>query len=358
MKTSESVSKGHPDKICDQISDAILDQAIKKDKESKVAIETWIKDNHVGIIGEITTNAKINYEKIIRKTLKKIGYQKEEWGINPNTCKIHKIISQQSPEIKKGVEQQGAGDQGIMWGYATNETKEYLPLTQILANKILKKIEQLRKKNTFLRPDMKSQITIKNKKIQTIILAIQHSEQIQTKQLKEFITTNAIKPTLKKYLTKKTKIIINGTGSFNIGGPKGDAGLTGRKIIIDTYGGEGKHGGGAFSGKDPTKVDRSAAYMARHIAKNLVANNYAKTAEIQLSYCIGLKEPQSIQIILDGKKAPKKIEQLIQKKFPLQPQQIINYLKLKEPKNWSYEQTASYGHFTNPKYPWEKIIKI
>ncbi|MFT4311396.1 MAG: methionine adenosyltransferase [Candidatus Woesearchaeota archaeon] len=358
MITSESVSKGHPDKVCDIISDSILDEALKQDKESKVAIETWVKDNNVGLIGEITTTAKLNYEKIVRKTLKEIGYEKEEWGINPHTCKIYKFLGEQSPEIKKGVENEGAGDQGIMWGYATNETKEYLPLTQVLANKLLKKIELLKIENKFLRPDMKSQITIDKQKIKTIILAVQHDETITQKQLKEFLIENAVKPVCSKYLVEDTNIIINGTGSFIVGGPKGDAGLTGRKIIIDTYGGEGRHGGGAFSGKDPTKVDRSAAYMVRHIAKNLVANKFGSKAEVQLSYAIGKKDPQSIRVVLDGKQAPKKIENFVRSNFPLEPKKIIDYLGLQNPVGWSYKETATYSHFDDENYPWEKIKKL
>ena len=357
MQTSESVSKGHPDKMCDLISDSILDSLLKEDPNSRVAVETWVKDNHVGLIGEVSTNAGIDYEKIVRDTIREIGYSSEEWGINPDTCEVHNYIGEQSSEISQGVDNEGAGDQGIMWGYATNETKEFLPLSQVLSNQLLQKTDELRKTNSFLRPDMKSQVSIKNGRITALIMAVQHTTEVTEQELKIFLQKNVIEPVCKEHLTENTKIIINGTGAFTIGGPKGDAGLTGRKIIIDTYGGVGRHGGGAFSGKDPSKVDRSAAYMARHIAKNLVANNYGEEAEVQLSYCIGIKEPMSLIVKINGVETDE-FNQKIKERFPLEPKGIINYFKLKNPVGWSYKETTSYSHFGKSNLPWEKIVEF
>lgn len=357
MQTSESVGKGHPDKMCDIISDSILDEAITKDPKSRVAVETWVKDNSVGLIGEITTSASIDYEQIIRKTIKEIGYSDESWGINPDTCKLYNFLGEQSSEISQGVDVDGAGDQGIMWGYATDETKEFLPLSQVLSNELLKKTDQLRSQYTFLRPDMKSQVTIDNGKIHTIIMAVQHSKEISEQELKEFLKKEVINPVCKDYLKEDTKIIINGTGAFTIGGPKGDAGLTGRKIIVDTYGGIGRHGGGAFSGKDPTKVDRSAAYMARYIAKNIVGSGVAKEAEVQLGYCIGVSDPVSVKVIVDGKEN-QELALKVKQNFPLNPSGIINHLSLRNPNGWQYKKTASFGHFGRSEFPWEKLDKV
>lgn len=354
IQTSESVGRGHPDKICDIISDSILDALLEQDENSRVAVETWVKDNHVGLIGEVTSNADINYEAIVRKTIKEIGYGKEEWGINPKTCKIHNLIGAQSQEISQGVDNDGAGDQGIMWGYATSETKEYLPLSQVLANNLLKKLGGLVKEKKFLRPDMKSQVTMVDGKIGTIILAVQHDEIISEKDLKTFLKKEVIDVVCKDYITPNTTFILNGTGKFTVGGPKGDAGLTGRKIIVDTYGGIGRHGGGAFSGKDPSKVDRSAAYMARHIAKNLVAKGIGDEVEVQLSYCIGLKKPMSVIVNVDGKRASDDVYERVLG-YPLEPSEIIKYFNLKNPSGWSYKDTASFGHFGDETYPWEKI---
>lgn len=354
IQTSESVGRGHPDKICDIISDSILDALLEQDENSRVAVETWVKDNQVGLIGEVTSDADIDYEKIVSDTLSQIGYGEEEWGINPKTCKIHNYIGKQSQEISQGVDNDGAGDQGIMWGYATNETKEYLPLSQVLANKLLKKLGGLVLENDFLRPDMKSQVTMVDGKVGTIVLAVQHDEIISEKDLKTFLKKEVIDVVCKDYITPNTTFILNGTGKFTVGGPKGDAGLTGRKIIVDTYGGIGRHGGGAFSGKDPSKVDRSAAYMARHIAKNLVAKGVGDEVEVQLSYCIGLKKPMSVIVDVDGERASDDVYQDVLR-YPLEPAKIIDYLNLKKPLGWSYKDTASFGHFGNETYPWEKI---
>lgn len=339
MKVSESVGKGHPDKLCDIISDSILDEALRLDKNARVALETWTKGNDVGLIGEVTCNSKIDYEGIVRKTLKDIGYFDEEWGINPNTCIIHQNISEQSSEIAQGVDTDGAGDQGIMWGFACDDTPEFLPKAQVLSNKLLKYLDELMREVDFIRPDMKSQVILDdNDDIEKIILAIQHSPKVSEYDLKNFVLTDLLQKKLHIDLSPD-RLILNGTGKFCIGGPKADAGLTGRKIIVDTYGGEGRHGGGAFSGKDPSKVDRSGAYMARLIAKSLVASNYGKEAHVQLSYCIGVCKPQSLRIILDGKLASIDIHKKIRNSFDLTPAGIINYLNLKEPSGWSYKST-------------------
>jgi S-adenosylmethionine synthetase len=369
--TSESVSAGHPDKVCDQISDAILDAALAQDKNSRVAVETLVKDNHVVLAGEITTGADINYEKIIRNTIIDIGYDKEEYGFNGNTCYVTNLLGAQSQDIAQGVDEfenheQGAGDQGLMFGYACNETDVYMPAPIVYAHKLVAKQAELMKsgKIGWLRPDAKSQVSCiydghKIVGIDAVVLSTQHDPDISLKDLKEAIMEEIIKPVLpEKWLNSNTKYHVNPTGNFVIGGPVGDAGLTGRKIIVDTYGGMARHGGGAFSGKDPSKVDRSAAYATRYVAKNIVAAGLADRCEIQVSYAIGVSEPTSINIETFGTgKIPKAdIEALVAEHFDLRPKGLIAMLDLKRP---IYQQTASYGHFgrTEDDFSWEKTDK-
>ena len=381
--TSESVSEGHPDKMCDQISDAILDECFRQDKFSRVACETAVGGQHgegfAMVFGEITTNANVDYTKIIKDTVKKIGYTKDEYGYTPNSIKIINNIGKQSQDIKAGVDnsletrgesaedstQEGAGDQGMMFGYACDETDEKMPLAITLAHDLLKRLSDARKigEISYLRPDSKSQVTLEYDqnhnvvRVDTIVVSTQHDDNISNqeieKDIKEKIIDGVIKDDL---LDKNTKIIINPSGRFVIGGPVGDAGLTGRKIIVDTYGGAAKHGGGAFSGKDPTKVDRSAAYAARHIAKNVIETQIASKAEIQLSYAIGKAEPVSIMVNTfgTGKVEDSKIENAIKKVFDLRPTGIISGLDLRNP---IYQQTATYGHFGRDdlSLPWEAI---
>lgn len=364
--TSESVTEGHPDKLCDYISDSILDEYLSLDENSRVACECAAGKNIIFITGEITSNANINIEKIARKAIKQIGYFGNV-DIDYKTCKIITSISKQSPDIALGTNDSigGAGDQGMMFGYATNETNELMPLGISLAHKLTKRLTEVRKKEIIkgLGADGKAQITIeyinnKPKRIDTILISTQHAENKDLKILKEELITQVIYKIIpKKLIDKNTKIIINPTGKFTIGGPLGDSGLTGRKIIVDTYGGYARHGGGAFSGKDATKVDRSAAYMARHIAKNIVANGYAEKCEIQLSYAIGKKDPISIYINTYNTNTIKENEIIdkIINTFDLTPQGIINYLNLKKP---IYKKTTNYGHFGKKNLPWEKIIKL
>ena len=381
--TSESVSEGHPDKMCDQISDAILDECFRQDKFSRVACETAVGGQHgegfAMVFGEITTNANLDYTKIIKDTVKNIGYTKDEYGNTPDSIKILNNIGKQSQDIKSGVDnsyetrgesagdsnQQGAGDQGIMFGYACDETDEKMPLAITLAHDLLKRLSDARKNGeiSYLRPDSKSQVTLEYDqnhnvvRVDTIVVSTQHDDNVSNqeieKDIKEKIIDGVIKDDL---LDKNTKIIINPSGRFVIGGPVGDAGLTGRKIIVDTYGGAAKHGGGAFSGKDPTKVDRSAAYAARHIAKNVIETQIASKAEIQLSYAIGKAEPVSIMVNTfgTGKVEDSKIENAIKKVFDLRPSGIISGLDLRNP---IYQQTATYGHFgrNDLSLPWEAI---
>ncbi|MFT7615341.1 MAG: S-adenosylmethionine synthetase [Candidatus Woesearchaeota archaeon] len=364
--TSESVGAGHPDKMCDAISDYILDAALAQDENSRVACETWVKDNAVGVIGEITTNAIINYEQIVRRYVKEIGYKDASWGIDPDSLILIPIIGKQSSEIAQGVDEeadheQGAGDQGTMWGYATDETKELMPLPLVLSHKLVQAVAELKGTLTYLRPDCKSQVAVvyedgKPVKIHNVVMAVQHDETISEDDLKQEVIKHIIKPICGEYLDADSEIIINGTGRFEIGGPKGDAGLTGRKIIVDTYGGIGRHGGGAFSGKDPSKVDRSAAYLARYIAKNVVASGIAKTCEVQLSYCIGVAKPTSLYVntfgtgTVDDATLTKAVSEI----FPLKPADMVRELKLTRPQGWSYAQTAVYGHFGRDIFPWEK----
>ena len=381
--TSESVSEGHPDKMCDQISDAILDECFRQDKFSRVACETAVGGQHgegfAMVFGEITTNANLDYTKIIKDTVKNIGYTKDEYGYTPDSIKILNNIGKQSQDIKAGVDnsletrgesagdsnQQGAGDQGMMFGYACDETDEKMPLAITLAHDLLKRLSDAGKNGeiSYLRPDSKSQVTLEYDqnhnvvRVDTIVVSTQHDDNVSNqeieKDIKEKIIDGVIKDDL---LDKNTKIIINPSGRFVIGGPVGDAGLTGRKIIVDTYGGAAKHGGGAFSGKDPTKVDRSAAYAARHIAKNVIETQIASKAEIQLSYAIGKAEPVSIMVNTfgTGKVEDSKIENAIKKVFDLRPSGIISGLDLRNP---IYQQTATYGHFgrNDLSLPWEAI---
>ncbi|QJC37668.1 methionine adenosyltransferase [Enterobacteriaceae endosymbiont of Donacia bicoloricornis] len=369
--TSESVSEGHPDKIADQISDAILDKIIEQDIDARVACETYIKNNIVLIGGEITTKAKINIEKITRKTIKEIGYTNPNKGFDADTCTILNIISKQSKDINKGITSnsdkanQKAGDQGFVFGYANNETDVFMPAPIIYAHKLMYQQASVRKKKilSWLEPDAKSQITFKYKNnqiidIDSVVLSTQISKQISFKKLEEAIMEEIIKPILpKKWINKKTKFFINPSGSFITGGPVGDCGLTGRKIIVDTYGGMARHGGGAFSGKDPSKVDRSAAYAARYIAKNIVASSLASRCEIQISYIIGIAKPISIMINTfgTGKVSDKKITAFIKTIFDLRPFHLIKMLDLLKP---IYKKTASYGHFGRNIFSWEKTDKI
>lgn len=368
--TSESVSEGHPDKICDQISDAVLDACLKEDPDSRVACEVFITKELVIVGGEIKTKAKPNIEKIVRETLREIGYTHKDLGIGCDTCKIQNYLHEQSPDIALGVDgkkEQGAGDQGIMFGYASRETKEYMPLAIVIAHNLVKLASKLRKNGEFkyARPDMKSQVTIdytnKKPEINTILMSVQHNPDYNEEEFKAYIKENIIEKVLKDYDvdTSNYKVLINPTGRFVIGGPAADTGLTGRKIIIDTYGGYARHGGGAFSGKDASKVDRSAAYMARFIAKNIVANNFADKCEVQLSYAIGVSEPISIHVnTFNTNKIPEeKIIKIIRNNFDLTPRGITETLELKKP---IFKQTATYGHFGRNELnlPWERIIKL
>ena len=363
--TSESVTEGHPDKICDNISDTILDECLKQDRESRVAVETFVSNNNVTIAGQITTKANINIEQIVREKLKEIGYDNEKTDIDYRTCKITTDITKQSPDIALGVDVGGAGDQGIMFGYACDETPNYMPYAIYMAHKLSKRLTDVRKQGIipYLRPDGKTQVTVeyedgKPKRIKTILISTQQLETVELETLRKDVIEKVINEEIpQNMMDENTKIYINPTGRFVIGGPLGDTGLTGRKIIVDTYGGYARHGGGCFSGKDASKVDRSAAYMLRFIAKNIVANGYAKKCEIQVSYAIGMKEPLSIYVNTfgTGTKTDEEIVELIKQKFDLTPDGIINYLNLKEP---IYEETTNYGHFGKENLPWEKIIKL
>lgn len=363
--TSESVTEGHPDKLADLISDSILDECLKQDKNSRVAVETFVSGNTVTIAGQVTTKAELDIDNLVRNTIKQIGYDNEETDMDYRTCKIDINITKQSSDIAMGVDNGGAGDQGIMFGYASNETENYMPYAINMAHKLSKRLAEVRKNGTipYLRPDGKVQVTVeyeddKPKRIETILISTQHNSDISQEQLKKDIiesVINAVVP--ENMMDANTKIYVNPTGRFVIGGPLGDTGLTGRKIIVDTYSGYARHGGGAFSGKDASKVDRSATYMLRHIAKNIVANGYAEKCEIQVSYAIGMKEPLSIYINTfgTGKKTEEELVEIIKKNFDLTPNGIIEYLHLKEP---IYTQTTNYGHFGKDNLPWEKIINL
>lgn len=367
--TSESVSEGHPDKLCDQISDAILDECLRQDKYSRVACECFATTNLFVIGGEITTNAKVDYEAVARDVMRRIGYTAEDLGIDADTCEIKVVMDTQSSDIALGtnVEVGGAGDQGIMFGYATNETETYMPLPISMAHELVRYASELRHNGTFkhARPDMKSQVTIdytdeNNPKVDTILMSIQHDPDFNEEEFKTFIKEKIMKEVVRKHhMNEDYKVFINPTGRFVIGGPHGDTGLTGRKIIVDTYGGMARHGGGAFSGKDPSKVDRSAAYITRYIAKNIVAAGLCDRIEIQLSYAIGVKDPTSVHVDTygTGKVADEVILDAIKKEFDLTPQGIINTLDLLNP---IYGPTAAYGHFgrTDVEFPWEKLNKV
>ena len=367
--TSESVSEGHPDKLCDQISDAILDECLRQDKYSRVACECFVTTDLLVIGGEITTNAKVDYEAVARDVMRRIGYTAEDLGIDADTCEIKVVMDTQSSDIALGtnVEVGGAGDQGIMFGYATNETETYMPLPISMAHELVRYASELRHNGTFkhARPDMKSQVTIdytdeNNPKVDTILMSIQHDPDFNEEEFKTFIKEKIMKEVVRKHhMNEDYKVFINPTGRFVIGGPHGDTGLTGRKIIVDTYGGMARHGGGAFSGKDPSKVDRSAAYITRYIAKNIVAAGLCDRIEIQLSYAIGVKDPTSVHVDTygTGKVADEVILDAIKKEFDLTPQGIINTLDLLNP---IYGPTAAYGHFgrTDVEFPWEKLKKV
>lgn len=370
--TSESVSAGHPDKVCDQISDAILDAALSQDKDSRVAVETLVKDNQVVLAGEITTDAEIDYADIVRKTILEIGYNKQEYGFNGNTCSVTNLLGAQSQDISIGVtesenHEQGAGDQGLMFGYAENSTDELMPAPIMLAHKLVRRQADLMLSGSlpWLRPDAKSQVSCiyednKIVGVDAVVLSTQHDGDISLDKLREVVLEEIIKPILpEQWLTNNTQYHINPTGNFEIGGPVGDAGLTGRKIIVDTYGGMARHGGGAFSGKDPSKVDRSAAYATRYVAKNIVAAGLAERCEIQVSYAIGVAEPTSISVDTfgTGKLPHHEIVDLIREHFDLRPKGLIAMLDLKRP---IYRQTASYGHFgrNEDSISWEKIDRV
>ena len=363
--TSESVTEGHPDKLCDTISDKILDECLKQDKYSRVAVETFASKNKITIAGQITTSANIDIEKIARSTIKEIGFDNEKTDIDYRTCDVDINITKQSNDIALGVDIGGAGDQGIMFGCATNETENYMPYAIYVAHKLSKRLTEVRKENIipYLRPDGKTQVTVEYenefpKRIENVLISTQHLEGVDIETLRKDITKMVINEVIpKEMMDNNTKIYINPTGRFVIGGPLGDTGLTGRKIIVDTYGGYARHGGGAFSGKDATKVDRSAAYMARHIAKNIVANGYANKCEIQLSYAIGIEEPLSIYVNTFGtnKISEEEIIDKIKNKFDLTPNGIIKYLNLQEP---IFSKTTNYGHFGKEYLPWEKIIDM
>ena len=371
LMTSESVGEGHPDKMADQISDAILDAILKQDKGCRVAVETLVKTGLVVLAGEITTSADVDYEAIARKTIKRIGYDNEALGFDDQSCEVLSAISKQSPDIAMGVDredqkEQGAGDQGLMFGYATNETEELMPATIQLSHQLVKKQSEVRKSGEleWLRPDAKSQVTIrfndgKPDFIDTVVLSTQHDD-IGMDEIQKGVMDHIIMPTLPSNLINdQTQYLINPTGNFIIGGPVGDCGLTGRKIIVDTYGGMARHGGGAFSGKDPSKVDRSAAYASRYVAKNIVAAGLADRCEIQVSYAIGVAKPTSVRIkTFDTNNiSEEKINQLVETNFDLTPYGIMNMLNLLQP---IYEKTAAYGHFgrSNEGFPWEETDKV
>ncbi|MCU7197824.1 methionine adenosyltransferase [Turicibacter sanguinis] len=377
--TSESVTEGHPDKVCDQISDAILDAIVAQDPMARVACETVASKDLVLVTGEITTTASVDFESVVRETIREIGYIAKEIGLDANNCRVMVELNAQSPDIAQGVNESlearefdeqeaviGAGDQGLMFGYACRETEEFMPLPISLAHKLAKRLSEVRKNGTlsYLRPDGKTQVTVEYDeqnqpvRIDTIVISTQHDEEVSHAQivtdLKEHVISPIIETTL---MDEKTRLFINPTGRFVVGGPDGDAGLTGRKIIVDTYGGYARHGGGAFSGKDSTKVDRCAAYMARFIAKNLVANGLADKCEIQLSYAIGVAEPTSILIEDFGtaKVSTEKLVSIIKENFKLHPQGIIEMLELRQP---IFKETAAYGHFGQPHFPWERVIPL
>lgn len=369
--TSESVSEGHPDKLCDQISDAILDYCLANDPNSRVACECFVTTEKLIIGGEITSSAKPDYERIARDVMRNIGYTDKKLGIGADSCEIEVLVKHQSKDIAQGVDQevQGAGDQGIMFGYATNESEGYMPLALVIAHKLVRYASNLRKLGAFkwARPDMKAQVTMdytdpNDVRIDTVLMSVQHDPDFNEKEFKKFIYEEIMQHVVESFgLNKNFKYLINPTGRFVTGGPEGDTGLTGRKIIVDTYGGSARHGGGAFSGKDPSKVDRSAAYMARYVAKNLVASGVADRLEVQLSYAIGVAKPLSINVEGFGtlKVDVSKVLEIIEKIFDLTPAGIIKAFSLTKP-TFKYQDLASYGHFGRPDLdlPWEKLDKV
>ena len=377
--TSESVSEGHPDKVSDQISDAILDACLAGDPESRVACETLVTTDLIVVSGEITTKTKVEWETVARKAAADIGYTDGDIGFSANNCKVFICIHEQSADISQGVttgeglhKEQGAGDQGMMFGYASNETEELMPAPIIFSHKIVQELARLRKefpeKYSYLRPDSKSQVSVRYKEgkpvaVETIVVSHQHSPEMKLEDLQNLVKEVAEKVIPAKFMEGDVTYHVNPTGLFEIGGPHGDTGLTGRKIIVDTYGGVGSHGGGAFSGKDPSKVDRSAAYMSRYIAKNIVAAGLAEKCEVQVAYAIGVPEPLSINVDTYGTGALEddaNLEGVIRKVFDLTPAGIIETLQLKHPKKngWSYKDTAAYGHFGRDGFPWEKTDKV
>lgn len=368
--TSESVSEGHPDKMADQISDAILDAILAQDPRGRVACETLLTTGMVVVAGEITTGAKVNFSETVRETVRKIGYDHSDKGFDYKTCGVSIAIGAQSPDIAQGVKEtlsddQGAGDQGLMFGYATNETQEGMPLSISLSHKLVRELAALRHAGRvdWLRPDAKSQVTVeyqddKVKRVDSVVISTQHAESVSLGQIQEFVMEELIKKQIpSEWLDAKTKYFINPTGRFVVGGPMGDAGLTGRKIIVDTYGGHGAHGGGAFSGKDPSKVDRSAAYAARHVAKNIVAAGLAEKCLVQVAYAIGVAEPVSINVNDYGtsKHGPELLEKAVRQVWSLRPGRILKDLDLLRP---IYSKTATYGHFGREEFSWEKTNKV
>lgn len=370
--TSESVSEGHPDKICDQVSDAVLDAIYEKDPNARVAVECLTKTGFVVVAGEVTTETYVDIQKIARQTILDIGYDKPDYGFEGATCGVLVALSEQSPDISQGVtegeglyKEQGAGDQGLMFGYATNETPELMPLPIMLAHKLVSRLASVRKRGElwYLRPDGKSQVTVEYEdgrpvRVDTVVISTQHHPDIDLESIRRDMIEKIIKPICQEWVDGETKYFVNPTGKFVIGGPVGDAGVTGRKIIVDTYGGQGRHGGGAFSGKDPSKVDRSAAYYARYAAKNIVAAGLAGKCEIQVAYAIGVAQPVSILVNTfgTGKLPNDEIVALVRKHFDFRPKAIIEQLNLRRP---IYKKTAAYGHFgrNDPDFTWEKTDK-